>query len=339
MEQQLYIHNQIFELESGATLNHIDIAYHTYGQLNADKSNVVWIFHALTANANAADWWSGLVGEGKLFNPNEYYIVCANILGSCYGSSGPLAIDNKTKHPYYLNFPIVTIRDMVKAHDLLRTHLKVEKIHIAIGGSMGGYQAMEWAIADPALFEKLVLLATSASESAWGIAIHSAQRMAIEADTTWQDKKQDAGKEGLKAARAIGMLTYRNYNAYKQTQTDTDSNKILNFKAEGYIRYQGEKLVNRFNAQCYYRLTQAMDSHNIARNRTTLDEALNCIKAKTLVIGISSDILCPVTEQQFLAKHIPDGKYVEIDSPFGHDGFLVETEKISVNIRNFLAGS
>ena len=325
---QKYIHNQPLQLESGAVLPRVEIAYHTYGELNAAGDNVIWVCHALTANSDAADWWSGLFGDSKPLDPNKHFIVCANILGSCYGSSGALTENPETDKPYYASFPQITIRDMVKAHQLLQAHLGINQVQLGIGGSMGGYQLMEWAIADQSLFKNLCLLVTSAKASAWEIAIHEAQRLAIEADATWQSDSLDAGRNGLKAARGIGMLTYRNYEAFKQTQKDEEE-KLDGFKASSYIQYQGEKLAKRFNAQSYHLLTKSMDSHNLGRRRNSVEEALGMIKVNTLIIGVDTDILCPITEQEFIAKHIPNSRLEIISSPFGHDGFLVETEKIA----------
>jgi len=346
--KQFFTHNLPFSLECGEQLPKLEIAYDTFGTFSPAKNNVVWVFHALTANSDASDWWSGLIGEGKLFNPEEHFIVCANIIGSCYGSSGPLSINPKTSKPYYSSFPMVTIRDMVKAHRLLQEHLGIKKIKYGLGGSMGGYQLMEWAIEDENLFENMILLTTSAQESSWGKAIHEAQRLAIEADPTWRNKDPNAGKKGLMAARGIGMLTYRNYEIYGITQKD-ESDSITDFKACSYIRYQGEKLANRFNTYSYHLLTRTMDSHSLNRagmrtgavERTGAEERagkstesiLNMIKSKTLVIGISSDILCPVKEQEFLAEHIPGSRLVVIDSPYGHDGFLIEFELIIRSIK------
>lgn len=281
-----------------------------------------------------ADWWSGLFGEGKPMDPSKDFIVCANILGSCYGSSGPLTENPANGRPYFSDFPLVTIRDMVKAHQLLQAHLGVKHIQLGIGGSMGGYQLMEWAIEDQTLFKKLCLLVTSAKASAWEIAIHEAQRLAIEADPSWKDQSQNAGANGLRAARGIGMLTYRNYEAFKQSQEDKEE-KLDHFKAASYIRYQGQKLVNRFNANSYWLLTKAMDSHHLGRGRNSLQHALSLIEAKTLVIGVDSDILCPILEQEFIAKHLPNARLQVIPSPFGHDGFLVESEKISGLLDDF----
>lgn len=327
-----------FELENGNTLPELTIAYTTYGTLNADKSNVVWVCHALTANSNAADWWSGVVGEGHVIDPAQHFIICANILGSCYGTTGPLSTDPRTQKPYYSQFPIVSIRDMVKAHILLRQHLGIEKIFLLMGGSMGGYQAMEWCIMEKDTILNLFLLATSASESAWGIATHTAQRLSIEADCTWKDADHNAGKNGLKAARAIGMLTYRNYGIMVEKQTDPDTEKMDNYKATSYINHQGEKLVQRFCAYSYWLLTKSMDSHHLGRGRGgKLETVLPEIKQKTLIIGITSDILCPLVEQEFLAKHISNSTLIEIDSSYGHDGFMVESKLISQHLSSWMS--
>jgi homoserine O-acetyltransferase len=326
-----------FTLESGAVLEELEIVFHTYGTLNASKSNVIWVCHALTANADAEAWWPGLIGPGATINPDEYFIVCANILGSCYGSTGPLSINPATGQPYYMDFPRLTIRDLVKAHILLRNHLGLSEIYLLMGGSMGGYQVLEWALMEPAVIRKLFLIATSASESPWGIAIHESQRLAIEADSSWREEHPQAGAAGLKAARAIGMLTYRNYTAMSEQQKEEDPDKTDGFKAASYMRYQGEKLVSRFNAQSYWILTKALDSHNIARGRKpTLEETLALIQQPTLVMGVSSDLLCPVAEQLKIAHSIPTAHFIEIDSNYGHDGFLVEAIVIGEQLKSWM---
>jgi homoserine O-acetyltransferase len=330
-------HKQPFTLESGAVLPELHVAYHTYGTLNATGSNVVWICHALTANADVMDWWKGLIGPGQAIDPEKDFIVCANILGSCYGTSGPLSTNPLTGKPYFHSFPKITIRDMVNAHVLLRKHLGVQQVKLLLGGSMGGYQALEWALLEPAVIRRLGLLCTGASESAWSIAIHTAQRLAIEADNTWQDDHYAAGAKGLKAARAIGMLTYRNYQTFVRTQSDPDNEKTDHFRASSYIEYQGDKLVKRFNAQSYWLLSKAMDSHNISRGRNTdLAGALALISQPSLIVGITSDILCPPEEQLFLSQHIPQATYHEIDSTYGHDGFLIEFEKINRILQDWM---
>jgi homoserine O-acetyltransferase len=334
MDPVIYKYHQPFTLESGISLPKLKIAYHYYGEYMPGKK-VAWVCHALTANSNVTDWWKGLVGADSMINPNDYFIVCANIIGSCYGSTGPLSTDDlETK---FDQFPIITIRDMVRAHILLRQHLGIESIDLLLGGSMGGYQALEWSLMEPTVIKKMFLIATAAAESAWAIAIHTAQRLAIEADSTWKDAKPNAGAKGLKAARAIGMLTYRNYGIFKEKQTDRDAEKMDDFKASSYINYQGDKLVHRFNAYSYWLLTKSMDSHHLARGRGgDLNTTLSSIKIPTLIIGINSDILCPLAEQKLMEDHMPNATIVAIDSMYGHDGFIIETEQITTHLRTWL---
>jgi homoserine O-acetyltransferase/O-succinyltransferase len=328
---------QPFPLEGGQILPGIRISYSTYGSLNAAADNVVWICHALTANADVTHWWRGMVGNHRYVDPSKHFIVCANIIGSCYGSSGPLAENPETGRPYYSHFPLITIRDMVNAHILLRKQLGIKQIHLLMGGSMGGYQALEWCLMEPGIIKDLFLIATSAAETAWGIAVHTAQRLAIEADSTWKDADVQAGEKGLRAARAIGILTYRNYAIMQEKQSDPDVDKLDNFRASSYISYQGNKLARRFNAYSYWLLTKAMDSHNIARHRNPdIKKVLASIVQRTLIVGITSDILCPLAEQQFLAANIKNSKLVTIDSLYGHDGFMVETEKIGACLSEWL---
>jgi homoserine O-acetyltransferase len=331
-------HSGFFTLENGTQLTDIRIAYHTHGRLNAAKDNVVWVCHALTANSDATDWWKGLVGENCLIDPAKYFIVGANMLGSCYGSTGPTSVDPASGKPYYSDFPAVTVRDIVAANILLRRHLGINSIHLLMGGSMGGYQVLEWAVMEPAVVKNLFLIATSPSESAWGVAIHTTQRLAIEADSSWKDHTPEAGAKGLKAARAIGMLTYRNYGTFQEKQTDSDPEKTDNFKASSYINYQGDKLVKRFNAYSYWLLTKAMDSHHLGRGRGgDLITVLRSITQPALIIGITSDILCPLDEQRFMDTYMPGSTLVEIDSAYGHDGFIIEARQITQHLGPWLA--
>ncbi len=325
-----------FTLESGSTLSGLQLAYTTHGELNEAKDNVVWVFHALTANSDAAEWWHGLVGDGKLFDPSTYFIVCVNMPGSCYGSSGPLDITPETNTPYYHDFPFFTIKDMIKTYQPLREFLGIRKIHVGIGGSMGGQQLLEWAIEEPELFEFIFPLATNAFHSAWGIAFNESQRLSIECDATWKEKNENAGIAGMKVARSIALISYRNYITYNATQAEEGNEKTENFKPASYQRYQGEKLARRFNAFSYYLLSKGMDSHNVGRNRMSIESALQQIKAKTFVIGITTDILFPVTEQKFIAENIPGAQLKIIHSNYGHDGFLLEFEQIENIISDFL---
>jgi len=323
------------------------LAYTTYGKLNEDKNNVVWIFHALTANSNPVEWWPGLVGENTMFDPAKYFIVCVNMPGSCYGSISPLDTNPVTNQPFYHNFPLFTTRDMVRGYQHLKTHLHINKVFIGIGGSMGGQQLVEWAIEEPQLFEYIIPIATNAFHSSWGIAFNASQRWCIQNDPTWRNNQPDAGLEGMKVARSIALLSYRHYDTYALSQQGfTTETELLGVdkqvsKAESYQHYQGEKLAKRFNAFSYFFLSQGMDKHNVARSRGSLHAALGSITAKTLVIAISSDILFPPAEQELLAAHINNAELAIINSHYGHDGFLLEYEQITELIEQFLkkAGS
>lgn len=323
-----------FHLENGEWLPEVEIAYTTYGQLNADKSNVVWVCHAFTGNANPSDWWSGLIGEKRLFNPNEYFVICANVLGSHYGSTNALSVNPLTGKNYYHDFPFLTIRDVVSAHILLRKHLQIESVAYLLGGSLGGQQALEWAIMEPEVIKKQVLFSTNAMHSPWGIAFNESQRMAIANDPTWQNNTPDSGMEGMKVARAIALLSYRNYDTYNRTQS-RDGGQIDFFRANTYQNYQGEKLLRRFNAYSYWILSKMFDSHDVGRNRGGLATAMAVVKAKTLVIGITSDILFPPVEQRKISELIPGSSYLEIDSTYGHDGFLIEFEAMTQAIKDW----
>ena len=324
-----------FSLEGGEIIENLQIGYSTCGRLNEDKSNVIWVCHSLTSDSKVLEWWGGLFGEDGLFDPSDYYIICPNILGSCYGTSGP-ASPRDERRPLLDQFPRFTIRDMAKLHETLRKKLAIDSISVLIGASIGGQQALEWSILIPTIFDKIVLLATNARHSPYGIAFNESQRMAIFADASYGNGNLDDAKGGLAAARSIAMLSYRSYNGYKEGQCEESLDKCSNYKAESYQRYQGEKLSNRFNAYCYVSLSRAMDSHNVGRDRNGIDKALQEIKKETLIIGISSDNLFPISEQKFLADNIPNAHLSIIDSKYGHDGFLIETDQISKLIEDFM---
>ncbi len=317
-----------FSLELGSSLPFIELSYTTHGTLNADASNVLWVCHALTGTDDPLDWWDGLVGVDKYYDPKDWFIVCANVLGSHYGSINPLTVNPKTKEPFYHDFPEITVRDIVNSFELLREHLQIGQIHTLIGGSLGGQQAVEWGIVNPDLAKNIILIATNAVHSPWGIAFNESQRMAIKADATWAQRHAEAGLEGMKVARSIALLSYRNYDTYDFTQARDSNDQIENFRAATYQQYQGDKLASRFNAFSYWTLSKIMDSHNVGRNRGSISNALSKIKARTLVIGISSDILFQPNEQKFLAKYINNAEYQEINSLYGHDGFLIEYKQL-----------
>lgn len=327
MQTQTITFKNPFVFENQQQLPELSICYSTAGKLNAEKSNVIWVFHALTASSNVEEWWPNMVGPNKTLNSSEYFIVCANIVGSCYGTSGPTEKKPTSNLPYGMEFPQPTIRDFVKAHQLLANYLEINTIALGIGGSMGGYQAIEWAAQEPQRFGKLFLIATSAQESAWGKAIHAAQRLALENDETLFHTNPLGGTKGLAAARAFGMITYRTFEQFNATQSSLNPNEN---KAESYIRYQAEKLVKRFNPASYYLLNKAMDTHFVGCNQ------LQKIESLTSVVGISSDLLCPPIEQINLAQQLKNATYYEIESVYGHDGFLTEVQQVSALIQELL---
>jgi len=322
-------------LESGAILNDVTIAFQTFGMLSEAKDNVIWVFHALTANSNPFEWWPGLVGNEALFNPKDHFIICANMLGSCYGSTGASSVDAKTGEKYGASFPDISISDIVTTLQQLRNHLGISKIKCGIGGSMGGQQLIEWAVREPDLFELIIPVATNAWHSPWGIAFNTAQRMALEADPTFHSRTRNGGLAGLEAARAIGMLSYRSKETFNKTQSGKRENSD-EFAADTYQRYQGAKLAKRFDAHSYYALSKAMDSHNIGKHDDSAEAALRRIRSNVLAIGINSDLLFPPEEQEFIARHCRRGKFTAMDSLYGHDGFLIEVEKLTAIISPFL---
>jgi len=332
---KVFHHKGKFKLESGRYLPELQLLYTTYGKLNADKSNVIWVCHAFSGNSDFTEWWSGLFGEGRLYDPDKHFVVCVNMPGGCYGSTGPLSENLETGKPYYHDFPVLTNKDMAHSYELVRQHLKIDRIHTVTGCSMGGQQAIEWAVMKPGLFDHLVAIGTNAKHSPWAIAFNETQRMAIAADQSWKESNDNAGMEGMKAARAVGLLSYRNYRCYQAKQHEISDEVYDDFKASSYQNYQGKKMQQRFNAFSYWIISKAMDSHNVGRGRGGIENALKRIKAKSLFLGIESDILFPVEEQKYLAEHVEGAVYDDIDSVYGHDGFLLEFEKLTATISRF----
>lgn len=334
-----YEYSHPFILESGESLPTLRIAYHTYGTLNENKDNVIWVCHALTANSDVADWWPNTVVSDGFLDPEKNFIICANIIGSCYGTTGPLDLNPDTGKPYYADFPAITIRDMVKAHIVLAEGLGIGRIKALIGSSVGGFQAVEWAVGQPERFDRLALIATDAYASPWAIAIDETQRMAILSDHTYGEPHPEAGKDGLAAARAIGLLTYRGASGYNLTQQNhptLDDALPEVHRAVTYQRYQGEKLVKRYNAYTYMKILDAFDTHNVGRHRGGRREALKRITCPALIVGITTDIIFTPEEMRRLAAEIPEARYEEITSEFGHDGFLVEHQKLNAILNKFL---
>lgn len=337
MEPLKYHYPTSFPLERGGELPSLEIAYHTYGELNAAADNVVWVCHALTANSEVADWWPHTVEEGRFLDPSRHFVVCANILGSHYGTTGPLHPNPATGEPWYDEFPKLTIGDVVRAHRLLADHLGIRRVKCLIGSSVGGFQAVEWAVSEPEFFERLILIATAAKATPWQIAIDQTQRMAILADPSYRERRPDGGMRGMAAARALGLLTYRGPEGYNLTQQEkSDEPRYEGFRACTYQTYQGEKLCRRFDAYSYMAILSAFDTHDVGRGRGGVAEALKRITAPTLVVGITTDLIFTPEEMRTLAAQIPSSCYHEIASPFGHDGFLVEHEQLNRILMPFM---
>ncbi|WP_075351298.1 homoserine O-acetyltransferase family protein [Algoriphagus marinus] len=334
MIQGLFHSNSSLSLESGESLPEFELFYTTYGQMNASKSNVVWVIHALTGDSNVTDWWNGLIGEDKFFDPSTHFVICANLIGSCYGSTNPLSENPNSGKPYYYDFPQLTTRDQANALECLRTHLGITQINTLIGGSLGGQVGLEWAIILGGKLSNAIILASTAKSSPWVIGFNETQRMAIESDCSWGNEDENAGKKGLETARAIAMLSYRHPEDISRKQQETYS-KLDDFKAASYLRYQGRKLSNRFNALSYWTLSKTMDSHDLSRERESLESALQEIEANVLTVGVDSDLLFLASESQFISKNVKRGTYKEIQSTAGHDAFLIEFEQLAYILKSF----
>ncbi|MEX0884619.1 MAG: homoserine O-acetyltransferase [Cyclobacteriaceae bacterium] len=334
MTQEIFYCNEKLKLESGEIFPRFQLSFTTQGQLNARQDNVIWILHALTGDANPQVWWSGLVGEDKFFDPSRHFIVCANLLGSCYGSTQPLTENPDSGKPYYYDFPSITTRDIAHSLDKLRIHLGIESINTVIGGSLGGQVALEWAYLLKDRLKNAIIIAANAKASPWIIGFNETQRMAIESDNTWGRSHPEAGKKGLETARAIGMLSYRHPKTFLQSQSETEE-KRDDFKISSYLRYQGIKLANRFNALSYWVLSKAMDSHDLGRERGGTEKALLGIQCRVLSIGVDTDVLFTKEESQYLGQHVNKGTYKEITSIYGHDAFLIEYEQLNYILKSF----
>ncbi|MDA8236046.1 MAG: homoserine O-acetyltransferase [Clostridia bacterium] len=350
-----------FILTSGERLGPIDVAYETYGQLNGSGDNAILICHALTGSAHAAGgysetfksegWWDSLIGPGKPFDTNRYFIVCSNILGGCYGTTGPASINPAIGQPYGMSFPVVTVRDMVRVQRQLLRYLGVKRLVTVAGGSMGGMQAIEWAVTYPDFMDGVICLAAAGRLYPQAIAFNEVGRRAIMLDPKWNCGNYYPGQgpvDGLALARMIGTITYKSDESMNKRfgrKLCSDDEECLfkfdeKFQVEDYLHYHGGALVKRFDANSYLYLTKAMDLHDISLGYNSYEEALSSIKASMLVVGISSDILFPTYQQKeivdIMQKHNLEAHYYEIDSPHGHDGFLIEFDKIKPFVDVFL---
>ncbi|MEM8982304.1 MAG: homoserine O-acetyltransferase [Pseudomonadota bacterium] len=329
-------------LDSGAELVGGQLAYRTWGQLAADGRNAVLVCHALTGSADVDTWWPGLIGAGLALDPANDFIVCSNVLGSCYGSSGPLSRRPGSDALYGGEFPRLTIRDIIRAQRKLIDALGIRQLRLVIGPSLGGMQTLEWAATYPELVSAIAPIGVSGRHSAWCIATSEAQRQAIFADPNWQGGRYSpaqAPERGLAAARMMAMVSYRSWANFesrfgRSLQPDSDAH---DFQVQSYLAHQGRRINERFDAVSYVRLTESMDTHDIARGRGDYPAVLAALTMPALVVSVPSDVLYPPHEQQILAQHLPAAELVELDSEHGHDGFLIATDALSAEIRRWRA--
>ena len=324
-----------FRFEAGGGLDSVTLSYYTSDREYVKGEKVVWVCHALTGNANPEDWWPGMAGRGKFLDPDRYFIVCVSMLASPYGSCSPATPDPATGKPYLLDFPRVTIRDMVRANIIVRKHLGIECVDYIIGPSIGGFLVSEWLVTEPGIFRKAVLLATAVRVPPYLTAFNESMRMAMLADPTFVEAKDiNGGEAGLECARSIALISYRTNTGYNSTQEEPDGDAVFADRAASYQRYQGKKLVDRgFDAYSYWYLSYALDSMNIGRGRGGTARALASIKAECTVICVESDQLFPPVTGRKTASLIPGAKYYEVASAFGHDGFLLENDSLVAILR------
>ncbi len=326
-----------FCFEAGGKLDSITLVYHTSEREYRPGDRVVWICHALTGNSDAEDWWPQIVGPDKMVDTQKDFVVCVNMLCSSYGSSGPASINPSTGKPYLLDFPSTTVRDIVSADILVRKHLGIESIDILIGPSIGGYQAIEWVVREPDVIKKAIFIATFCRVTPFITALNETQRMALRADSSFLEAASlEGGKAGLACARTVALVSYRTEEGYNITQAEKDDDTLFADRAASYQRYQGKKLVDRFDAYSYWYLSNALDSVNVGRGRGGVAKALSLIKAKCVMIGIDSDVLFPPRELRTMVSQIPNCSYHEIHSVFGHDGFLIENDQLSKILEEYL---
>lgn len=352
---------QDFRLESGRVLSPVTVAYQRYGKINSEKSNVILLCHALTGSAHAAfqldnddskkvaGWWDSMVGAGKAFDTDKYHIICPNILGSCYGTTGPASIDPSKKSPYGLDFPVVTIKDMIKLQKILLDHLHIDKIYAVAGGSLGGMQVLEWGVNFPDIAEKLIVISATSKITPMAIAFNTVAREAIKSDHNFNDGNyygKEHPKDGLAIARMAGHITYLSdtafHNKFGRRLSGQDSiyDFYSRYEVENYLVYNGYKFTERFDANSYLYLLKAMDIFDLSYNFESLDEAVESIKAKVLLIDFTSDFLFPLYQGDEL-NDVMISKGIDviretIDAPYGHDSFLIEVNEQSKIIVGFL---
>ncbi|HSD71013.1 MAG TPA: homoserine O-acetyltransferase [Woeseiaceae bacterium] len=326
-----------FVLESGRRLDEVNVAYRTWGNPANAAHRAVLICHALTGSADVESWWPGLIGKGSAFDPETDYIVCSNILGGCYGTTGPVSRVPGSPNRYRADFPRITVRDMVRLQRRLLDYLGVQQLELVTGPSLGGMQALEWAALYPDRVRSIVPIGVGGKHSAWCIGMSEAQRAAIYADADWNGgyySDERPPRKGLAAARMMAVCSYRSWSGF-QRRFGREECADGDFQVQSYLRHQGAKINDRFDANSYVRLTQAMNDFDLARGRGNYIDVLESIRQRALIVSVSSDILYPAHEQALLARHLPNARYEILESDYGHDGFLVQTAELSRLISEF----
>jgi homoserine O-acetyltransferase/O-succinyltransferase len=349
-------------LDSGASLAPVEIAYETYGELNAQKTNAILVLHAFSGDAHAAGispetgktgWWDNMIGPGKAFDTDKYFVISSNVLGGCRGSTGPASINPATGCPYAMSFPVITIGDMVRAQRMLVDSLGIERLLTVSGGSMGGMQALEWAVAWPDRVVSAIPIACTTRHSAQQIAFNEVGRQAIVADPDWNEGNYYSGKppaRGLAVARMVGHITYMSDDSMREKFGRRLRGKEafgfgfdVDFEVESYLRYRGSQFVSRFDANSYLFITKAMDYFDLTNGRGSVAEAFARVRARFLVISFSSDWLYPSYQSQEIVRALRarncDVAYVELPSNYGHDSFLVDVGEQTELVRGFLAST
>jgi homoserine O-acetyltransferase len=353
---------EAFTCDSGDTLPEFSLRYETYGKLNKDKSNAILICHALSGDHHCAGihsladkkpgWWNNLIGPGKPVDTNKYFVICSNCLGGCQGSTGPKSINPATGSAYNLDFPLVSVRDMVRAQHLLLTKgLGLPGLYSVIGGSMGGMQVLQWGIEYPEFVQKLIPMATTARQNAQAIAFNEVGRLAIMQDTEWKEGAYSEGEGpnvGLAVARMMAHITYlsdagleEKFGREKVSQSAARSQFDAEFEVESYLRYQGQSFINRFDANSYLYLSKALDRFDLFGEKGRLEDQLQAIRARTLVIAFKSDWLFPPMQNRSIVHALLrcglPASYAELDLTLGHDSFLVHAPDLYTLIKEFLA--
>ncbi len=327
--------DEAFTFECGKVIDGLSVTYTTWGEMNEQRDNIVWVCHPLTCSADPTQWWPGMVGLDRTLSPQKYFIVCVNVIGSCYGTTGPGSCNTHGVIPGF-DFPLTTIRDVVAVLQRVKKQLGIEHINLGIGASFGGQQLVQWMALEPGLFKHACVAGANALQSPWAKAFNETQRMAIEADESFYHDVPDGGKKGLAAARSLAVISYRSFDTYGRTQAEPTHQTFDDFKASSYQRYIGTKFTERFSAISYWYLTKAMDSHNIARHNESLEQVLATIQTNVLLLAMSGDVLFRQQEVDFMDQHLPFSTPVTIESTHGHDGLLANADRIAHTLQSFI---